>query len=211
MKFILEKDKVIIKDKDNLKSGSINYYEAQIETDENWNNLIIEARIVKKENGILQDTGKAIAVINNKIYIDKELSGTYAIGFIGYRVENEIKTYQISTNLVGLYFNKGAGELDVDNSQEIPTTSEWEQYLAQVTEFINNGTTLINQANNLDIDATKSGTTATVTITKKNGTTKSVEIKDGTDGQDGLSTIVYYEEPNTLTFEIVDNAEEVSY
>ena len=71
MKFILDKDKVQILDKHNLKSGSINYYIAEVEMDESWNNLSIEARIVRKESGRLEDTGKAIAVINNEIYIDK--------------------------------------------------------------------------------------------------------------------------------------------
>lgn len=185
MKFILDKDKVQIQDRYNLKSGSINYYITEVEYDESWNDLTVEARIVKKEDNIIQQIGKSIAVINNEMYIDKELSGTYAIGFIGYKVENDIKTMQISTNLIGLNFNIGAGEIEVDNSEEIPTPSEWETYLAQVQQFITSGTTLINQANNLDIDASKTGKIATVTITKKDGTTESVEISDGNDGATG--------------------------
>lgn len=217
MKFILDKDKVQILDKHNLKSGSINYYIAEVEHDESWDNLTIEARIVRKENGIIQEIGKSIAVINNEMYIDKELSGTYAIGFIGYTIEDNVKTMQISTNLVGLYFNMGAGEIEVDNSQEIPTPSEWETYLAQVQEFITNGTALINQASNLDVDVSKTGKVATVTITKQDGTTESVEISDGNDGQngadgkDGISTIIYYDTDETLTIETIEDAEEVSY
>jgi hypothetical protein len=211
MKFILDKDKVQILDKHNLKSGSINYYIAEVEHDESWDNLTIEARIVRKENGIIQEVGKSIAVINNEMYIDKELSGTYAIGFIGYTIEDNVKTMQISTNLVGLYFNMGAGEIEVNNSQEIPTPSEWETYLAQVQEFMNNATAKINQANNLDLDVSKTGKVATVTITKKDNTTKSVEINDGADGKDGISTIIYYDTDETLTIETIDDAEEVSY
>lgn len=217
MKFILDKDKVQILDKHNLKSGSINYYIAEVEHDESWNGLTIEARIVRKENGIIQEIGKSIAVINNEMYIDKELSGTYAIGFIGYTIENNVKTMQISTNLVGLYFNMGAGEIEVDNSQEIPTPSEWEIYLSQVQEFMNNANSKINQANNLDLDVSKTGKVATVTITKKDGIMKSVDINDGADGQngadgkDGISTIIYYDTDDTLTIETIDDAEEVSY
>lgn len=205
MKFILEKDKVSIKDKDNLKSGSINYYQAEVEFDDEWDGLSIEARIVKKENGVIQEEGNAIAVINNELNIDKKISGTYAIGFIGYRINQTEKVYQISTNLVGLYFNKGAGEIEVSNSQEVPEVSEWEQYLLQVQDFINTANAKINQANNLDLNVIKIGDTATVTITKKDNTTKSVEIEDG------ISTVIYYDTDDTLTIETINNAEEVSY
>ena len=43
----------------------------------------------------------------------------------------------------------------------------------------------ITKVENLNIEATKIGSTTTVTITKKDGTTESVEINDGVDGQDG--------------------------
>lgn len=217
MKFILNKDELEIQDEECLNSGSVKYYEAEVEHDEEWNGLTIEAVIVRKEGGAIQDIGTGIAVINNKIYVDKELSGSYAIGFIGYTIEDEVKTMQISTNLVGLYFNMGAGEIEVDNSQEIPTPSEWEIYLSQVQDFINNANAKINQANNLDLDVSKTGKVATVTITKKDGIMESVDINDGVDGQDGkdgkdgISTIIYYDTDDTLTIETIEDAEEVSY
>ena len=165
MKFILEKDKLTIRDKENLKSGSINYYEADVEFDESWNGLTIEARIVRKENGIIQEVGKSIAVINNEMYIDKELSGTYAIGFIGYTIENNVKTMQISTNLVGLYFNMGAGEIEVDNSQDIPTPTEWEVYISQIQEMIDG------------IEPVPKGGTTGQALVKKSDTDGDVEWK----------------------------------
>ena len=45
----------------------------------------------------------------------------------------------------------------------------------------------IEKVENLNIEATKIGSTTTVTITKKDGTTESVEINDGIDGQDGYT------------------------
>ena len=42
--------------------------------------------------------------------------------------------------------------------------------------------TLINEVDNIDIDATKEDSVTTVTITKKDGTEKSVEIYDGSTG-----------------------------
>ena len=44
---------------------------------------------------------------------------------------------------------------------------------------------VLTQADNVNIDSSKSGTTATVTITKKDGTTKSVKIEDGKQGPQG--------------------------
>ena len=45
--------------------------------------------------------------------------------------------------------------------------------------------TKLNQMDNFDIDATKVGDTATVTITQRDGTEKSVDIKDGETGPQG--------------------------
>ena len=45
----------------------------------------------------------------------------------------------------------------------------------------------IDKVENLDLDVEKIGTVATLTLTKKDGTTKEVEITDGTDGQDGYT------------------------
>lgn len=137
MKFVLNKDKLTIENEECLNSGAIQYYNAEVERDDSWDNLTIEARIVKKEDGRIEDVGNAIAVIGNSIYIDREINGTYAIGFIGYRIENEVKTYQISSNLVSVFFNQGAGELEVDNSQDVPTPSEWEIYIAQIEDLVN--------------------------------------------------------------------------
>jgi len=43
----------------------------------------------------------------------------------------------------------------------------------------------INEVDNLNIDVNKSGTTTTVEITKKDGTTESVQILDGQNGENG--------------------------
>lgn len=44
---------------------------------------------------------------------------------------------------------------------------------------------LIREVDNLDLNISKSDSTTTVTLTKKDGTTKEVEILDGVNGQDG--------------------------
>ena len=139
MKFVLNKDKVTVENEKDLNSGSINYYEADVEYDETWNDLNIEAVIVKTQNGReLEDKGTSIAVINNKIYIDQKLEGSYFIGFVGYKIEENKKTYQISTNLKGVWFDIGAGEIETTNSEDVPTPTEWEIYIAQIQDMIDN-------------------------------------------------------------------------
>ena len=128
MKFILNKDKVKIENNYVTNSGSVNYYEADVEYDESWNNLTIKAIITKAKKPI----GIERAIINNKLMFDKEQNGIYSIGFVGYTIENEEKVYQISTNLVSFKINIGAGEIEATNSEDVPTPTEWEIYIAQI-------------------------------------------------------------------------------
>lgn len=130
MKFILSKDKLTIENKETLNSGSINYYEAEVEYDESWEGLTIAAIITQKKS----ETGKAISLINNKVYIDNDLNGDYRIGFVGYTIENGEKTYQISSELKAIRFDKGSGQIEIEE-QSIPTPSEWEIYVAQLQEI----------------------------------------------------------------------------
>ena len=222
MKFILDNDILTIEELECKNSGSINYYLADVEPNEQWQGLSIEAVLVRKEGSRTENTGKAIAVINNQIYIDNKLSGLFAIGFKGftlnyrktldeklvkgktYYIKNgdnyeivahpviadldtyyeQVKNYQISTNLESIWFNQGAGEIEIAED-EIPTPTQWEIYLNQVQDFIDNGNEIIDEASNLNIEVEKVDTTTTVTVTKKNGTEESVEIYDGETGPEG--------------------------
>lgn len=83
MKFILSKDKLTIEDKESLNSGSLKYYEIEVEKDETWDDLSIGAIIIKEG----ADKGIAIPVINNKVYVDRQTNGKYFVGFKGYTVE----------------------------------------------------------------------------------------------------------------------------
>lgn len=134
MKFVLNKDEIEIRDKDDIQSGSIHYYEADVEHDESWDDLTIAAILVERQGSCYADEGTAISVVNNKIYIDSKLDGAYGIGFIGYTIENDVKTYQISTNFMPLFFNKGAGQIETSN-EDIPTPTEWEIYVAQLQDI----------------------------------------------------------------------------
>ena len=201
MKFILEDDKLTIQEPERKNSGSINYYLVDLEHNSAWENLNIEARLTTKEGSVCNEEGRAIAVINNQVYIDNRLSGYYGIGFIGFRliyklttdtsiilgkkyytrsgeageyiyteVQNprvedigtyyeQLKNYQISSNLQGIFFNKGAGEILPKNAFQVPT--EWEVYVAQIEEIANEASQSAEDAENSASIATQQAGIAT--------------------------------------------------
>ena len=173
MKFILDKDTLTIEENKFYNSGSVDYYEAEVQFDETWNDLTIEAIITKMG----ENKGISRSPINNKLMLDIQEFGTYTIGFVGYNIENEEKIYQISTDLGVIQYNQGAGEIETEN-EPIPTVTEWEIYIAQIQDMIDN-------IEDMDITAEKIGKQTTITITKKDGTIQEVVINDGQDGQDG--------------------------
>lgn len=184
MKFVLEKEKLYLKDDKITNSGSLKYYLADVEYSDDWKDLIIEAILIKEN----EEKGIAISVINKQIYIDRNLAGTYFIGFVGYKMENDIKTYQISTNLISKDFNVGAGEIQLKDD-EIPSISQWEIYIAQI-QNITQGLeaeveSVEQQLENGDFDGfspiakvTQTSDGAKITITDKDGTT-SANIYNG--------------------------------
>ena len=173
MKFIINKDELTVDDKEEIfNSGSVNYYEAEVEFDESWNGLTVEAKIVPKEGAYYDDEGKSIAVINNRVYIDNKLSGSYGIGFVGYRVDNNAKVYQISTNLQCIWFNKGAGEIET-SEEDVPTPSQWEIYIAQIQEMLDN------------IETVPAGGTTGQVLAKKSNADGDVEWQDVQGGGSG--------------------------
>ena len=132
-------------------------------------------------------------IVNNECAFPQEVlvkPATIELGVVAYLVDNEteIKRY----NPTPVYFKTDLGSLkNAKNSQPI-TPSEMEQYeqalqdgLSEVNDKLSDINTALGQVDNLDIDASKSGTVSTVTITKKNGTTKSVQILDGEQGEAG--------------------------
>lgn len=171
MKFILNKDILTIEDKEKPNAGSVNYYEIPVEYDESWDNLTITAVLVEED----AETGKSISVIDHNVFIDNNLDGKYQIGFMGYTIENEEKTYQISTNLKPVIFNRGAGQITTQE-QTLPTPTEWEIYIAQIQEMLE-GITMI-----------PSGGTIGQALVKKSNTDYDYEWKTVEGGGSGGTT-----------------------
>lgn len=164
MRVIVNKDKLEKDGEILINSGAIGYYEVEVEFDSSWDNLIKKAVIIRKNKEI----GQFIAVIDNKIYLDIEQADYYYIGFVGY---NEGRNYQISTDLISIYVNKGAGEIETQE-QEIPSLTEWEKYITQIQKMC--GGVVLK-----DIKETIDGLNHNFIIEYTNGTTQTFQIIDG--------------------------------
>lgn len=126
-------------------------------------------------------------IINNQCDIPYEVlnkQGQIEIGVVAYLVENEeeIKRYNPSP----VYISTLIGSLkdEFENSEPV-TPSDKEQFEQMLQNGLNDINEAIDNAERLDINVSKTGTVATVSITRQDETTESVPILDGIDGEDG--------------------------
>lgn len=102
-------------------------------------------------------------------------------------IDGEIPVFK--SNVFYLYCNKSINAVD-----EAP--DGYELWIEQANAKLNLMDQALTEVDNLNIDVNKIDTTTTVEITKKNGTTKTVNILDGekgengTDGQDGITPTI---------------------
>jgi len=131
----------------------------------------------------------------------------------GYETE-EVEENGETTTKLKLRYSPAYTEFDIRRGSYIPnassteeiTPSQFEQYcqaleegLQEVDSRLEEADIVIEQANNLDIDVEKTGKVATVTITDKTGTDKSVNVYDGDSG------IVLFEIDNGHLIAISEN------
>ena len=206
MKLIVNPHKIQIT-KEPINEREINITKCEFEfAEEITNDYVKEAYFTLND-----ETYKQI-IFNNECDIPSEVlekKGTVQIGVVAYLVENEeeIKRYNPSP----AYFDTWIGSLkdNAENSEPI-TPSEMEQFeqelhngLSEVNDKLDEMNEALTEVDNLDIDVTKSGNVSTVTITNKEGITKSEEIVDGAKGDKGADAKI--NGVNTLTIEAGDN------
>lgn len=139
---------------------------------------------VKKAFFTLDGQTYAEEVINNECNIPYEVlnkKGQVELGVIAYELDDD--EYVARYNPSPSYFTSLVGSLkdNYENSEPI-TPSDKEQMEQALQSGLNDIQEAITKASRLDIDATKTGDTCEITITKQDNTTKSVEINDGEDG-----------------------------
>ena len=148
------------------------------------------------ENGfILGSPRLEYKIVNNKYHIPMEIDGeNYKIPVKNIltkegRVEMQLVVVQIAqneeipifkSNVFYMYCNKS-----INAQEEAP--DDYEYWLDVLEEKIVEIDEALTEVDNLDIDANKVGKITTVEITRKDGTTKSVQINDGENGADGIS------------------------
>lgn len=144
---------------------------------------VITSDFVKEAYFTLNGNTYKQIIVNNECDYPSEVlteKGTLEIGVVAYKVENEqeIKRYNPSPD----YFESWVGSLkDAENSEPI-TPSEMEQFEQELQNGLNDIQDAIENAERLDIDANKVGKITSITITKQDGTTKTVTLEDGQDG-----------------------------
>lgn len=168
--------------KEPVNEKEINITKCSFEFDEE-----ITQDYVKEAYFTLDGTTYKQIIVNNECNIPYEVlekEGQIELGVVAYLVEDEetIKRYNPSP----CYFKTLNGSLKNAENTEPITPSEMEQYEQALQDGLTEVNEKLVQIDNLDIDVSKSGTIATVTITKKDGTEKSVEIYDGEQGEQGV-------------------------
>lgn len=89
--------------------------------------------------------------------------------------ESEENISVFKSNVFYLYCNRSLNAVN-----EAP--EGYDLWIEQANAKLNQIDEALEEVENIDIDATKSGSTSTVSITNKEGITKTVEIYDGEDG-----------------------------
>ena len=112
-------------------------------------------------------------ITNNEYKITNAITKYDEVEFYIWLTKGNVD-FRTKTRPLKFYQNK-------DASDEIT-----EEQINGVNTVVNLLEEEIEKVENLNIEAEKVGTVTTLTITKKDGTTESVEINDGVDGQDGV-------------------------
>lgn len=128
MKLKVEQDKLTLLQEQNINAGAINYYIIDVEFSKEWDNLSKKIVYVKNNGDVVEQS-----IVDGQTVVPFQERGTYCIGIIGYLEENNVKTKQISTNLLYCTFNTGSGEYTANTEITEQELSTYEQYLAKIT------------------------------------------------------------------------------
>lgn len=175
----VSKDKITIEAGHTANEGEYNIRQCDFVFSEDYTDDLVKIAVFSKD-------GKSykVNIANNTCIIPIEVlekKGTVTLGVYAYTVKEEngeeILEKRFSPAPAKIHMDYGSYVKDAENASA-PTPTEMEQ-IQQLASDIN------TQINNLDINAEKEDTKTTITITKKNGGTQTVEILDGEKGEKG--------------------------
>ena len=194
-----------------INAGEYNITPCVFQFSEEYEGLTKEAIFSDCSGNIVKKS-----ILNNQCVIPFEVletQGNVLLGVFAYSTENDELVLRYSPK--PQYFNVKNGSYREGNDPDLPKPSEWEQVLEQINEAI-------TETNNLNIEVEKTEHTTTITLTKKDGTTQTVQIEDGKSlefnwqgtslgvRQEGQSEYQYVNlqgergEPGAIKFEIVE-------
>lgn len=134
-----------------------------------------------------------VDIVNNQCDIPSEVLKqeyeTVKLGVYGENIdtsgEEEVLEKRFSPSYTTFVVPTGSYEENAE-TPEIITPSQYEIYSQALQEGLDEVESALQEVENVDIDASKVDNKATITITNRNGESKSVDIYDGTDGVDGV-------------------------
>ena len=192
-----------------INAGEYNITPCTFEFSEEYDGLTKEAIFSTCETTV------KTSILNNQCVIPFEVlenPGNVLVGVFGYETDNDDLVLRYSPK--PQYFNVKDGSFREGNDPDLPKPSEWEQVLEQINQAI-------TETNNLNITVEKTDGITTITLTKKDGTTQTVQIEDGKSlefkwsgtslgvRQEGQSEYQYVDlkgakgDPGAISFEIV--------
>lgn len=186
LEIYVTKDNVTIKNKEKVHVGEYKITKCEFEFTEDYEGL------TKKAIFEAEDVVKEMPITFNECDIPEEvLQDGYLscnIRVYGYDIEEVDGEMTVRLRYSPAYdtfpIYKGSFMPNAEQGEEI-TPSQFEQYSAALNEGLEEVNEKLTEIDNLDIDAEKIGTTTTISITKKDGTTKTVQVLDGEKGEKG--------------------------
>ena len=177
-----------------LVQNDYNSTKLVFEFDDNEGTKIFELRD-SDDNVILADE-----IVNNELILARfdEHDNAYPI----FTKEGEY-VYEVSLYKDNSKLTSASDKFKVNAEQVIIDGEIIETYTPMFDNLLSDLSSALQETDNIDIDVNKVGNTATVSITKKDGTEKGVEIYDGLKGDNGADAKINW--VNTLTIEAGTN------
>ena len=197
MKILVGQHELKIDKKDKVNQNEYKVTKCEFEFDEAITNDLVKIALFTNSAGTYKQY-----IINNECDIPAEIlekQETTTLGVYAYKEENEELELRYSPEEIKFYVSNGSYKENAENTEPItPTDKEqMEQALQNGLNDINNKIDevidivdgkiveideAIENAERLDVDANKVGKITSITITKQDGTTKTVTLEDGQDG-----------------------------
>ena len=215
MKILVGQHELKIDKKDKVNQNEYKVTKCEFEFDEAITDDLVKIALFTNSAGTYKQY-----IINNECDIPAEIlekQETTTLGVYAYKEENEELELRYSPEEIKFYVSNGSYKENAENTEPItPTDKEQMEQLLQnglndindkideVDEKLDGIDTAIEETNNLNLDVSdKVDGDVTVTLTKKDATTKSVVISDGTSLQfmwQGTSLGIKTEDMEEYTF-----------